>query len=127
MPFSAEGGRIWRPPLSYAYGSRMDPSEATETHPTQPSPSSQPADMDTPVYGDDPGLGEGYNQDEGYGHNQESMLLHNPHPDAEAKEPPHRERRRRGSGIGLGTAGAGGIPSDKGGHTQTGFGDEDRD
>lgn len=105
----------------------MDPSEVTETEASQPAPSTRPANMDTPVYGDDPGLAEGYNQDEGYGHNQESMLLHHPHTDGEAKEPPHRERRRRGSGIGLGTAGAAGIPSESGGHTQTGFGDEDRD
>lgn len=88
--------------------------------------------MDTPVYGDDPGLGEGYSQDDGFGHNQESMLLHQPQSEGEGeggtakKEPAHRGRRRRGAGIGLGTAGAAGIPSDNGGHTQTGFGDEDR-
>jgi hypothetical protein len=94
--------------------------------PTKPADSEEQAVMDTPVYGDDPGLGEGYSQDDGYGHNQESMLLHQPEGEGTKKEPAHRERRRRGAGIGLGTAGAAGIPSDKGGHTQTGFGDEDR-
>lgn len=97
--------------------------------PTKPADREKPANMDTPVYGDDPGLGEGYSQEDGYGHNQESMLLHHPEGDDEGavkKEPPHRERRQRGAGMGLGTAGAAGIPSDKGGHTQTGFGDADR-
>lgn len=98
----------------------MEPSKAIHPEP------SEPANMQTPVYGDDPGLGEGYNQDDGYGHNQESMLLHQPEGEGEAKEPRHRERRRRGAGIGLGIAGAAGIPSDHAGHTETGFGDEDR-